>query len=144
MQKAKFPHMEWAKTHTANPLPIELGFSGAPHPAGSAYDEHVSGAPVLEAKIARKYRVPKDHVYLVGGTSLANFVTFAALVERGAVVGVETPRYAPLAEVPRGLGARVLDIRRRADGSHASPLSRGPSHPLVAPPSAACPMSSPA
>ena len=35
MQKAKFPHMEWAKAHTADPLPIELGFSGAPHPRGA-------------------------------------------------------------------------------------------------------------
>ncbi len=117
MQKAKFPHMEWAKAHTAKPLPIELGFSGAPHPAGNSYREYGSGDPALEAKIARKYGVPKGHVYLVGGTSLANFVTFAALVERGAVVGVETPRYAPLAEIPKGLGANVQDIRRRADGT---------------------------
>ena len=116
MQKAKFPHMEWAKAHTAEPLPIELGFSGAPHPAGEAYREYGSGDPAIEAKIARKYAVPKGHVYLAGGTSLANFVTFAAFVEPGMVVGVETPRYAPLAEVPKGLGAQVVDIRRRADG----------------------------
>jgi len=113
MQKAKFPHMEWAKAHTLDPLPIELGFSGARHPPGANHAEFGSGDPVLEAKIARKYGVPKDHVYLVGGTSLANFVTLAAFTRRGAVVGVETPRYAPLAEIPGGLGGRVMDVRRR-------------------------------
>jgi len=113
MQKAKFPHMEWAKAHTKDPLPIELGFSGARHPEGSAYREFGSGDPVLEAKVARKYGVPKDHVYLVGGTSLANFVTLAAFTPRGGVVGVEIPRYAPLSEIPKGLGAKVVDIRRK-------------------------------
>ncbi|MEM8883754.1 MAG: pyridoxal phosphate-dependent aminotransferase [Planctomycetota bacterium] len=117
MQKAKFPHMEWAKAHTADPLPIELGFSGAPHPPGVNHQEFGSGDPVLEGKIARKYRVPKDHVYLVGGTSLANFVALAAFTTPGKAVGVETPRYAPLAEIPAGLGADVIDIKRRKDGS---------------------------
>jgi len=52
-------------------------------------------------------------VYLAGGTSLANFVTLAAFTRRGAVVGVETPRYAPLSEIPGGLGGRVVDIERK-------------------------------
>ena len=116
MQKAKFPHMEWAKAHTNEPAPFELGFSGAAHPSGPNYREFVSGDPVLEAKIARKYGVPKDHVYLAAGTSLANFVTLAAFVRRDKVVGVERPRYTPLAEIPGGLGGRVVDIPRRADG----------------------------
>ena len=120
MQKAKFPHMEWAKTHTLDPLPVELGFSGAGHPAGPNHREFGSGDAILEAKIARKYGVGKGHVYLVGGTSLANFVTLAAFTSRGGVVGVETPRYAPLAAIPKGLGGRVVDIRRRKDGALAS------------------------
>jgi aspartate/methionine/tyrosine aminotransferase len=113
MQKAKFPHMEWAKAHTLDPLPIELGFSGAGHPPGPNHQEFGSGDPVLAAKIARKYGVAKEQIYLVGGTSLANFVTLAAFTARDGVVGVETPRYAPLAEIPAGLGAKVVDIKRR-------------------------------
>ena len=57
------------------------------HPPGAGHREFGSGDPVLEAKIARKYGVPKDHVYLAGGTSLANFVTLAAFSPRGGVVG---------------------------------------------------------
>jgi aspartate/methionine/tyrosine aminotransferase len=119
MQKAFFPHMEWAKAHTQNPLPIELGFSGAGTPRGAAFTEHGSGYPPLERRIARKYGVPKDHVYLVGGTSLANFVAIAAFCDPGTAVAVETPRYCPLAEVPRSLGAKVIDVVRRDGGKLA-------------------------
>jgi aspartate/methionine/tyrosine aminotransferase len=113
--------MEWAKAHTLDPLPIELGFSGAGHPPGPNYGEFGSGDPVLEGKIARKYGVPKDHVYLVGGTSLANFTTLAAFTPRGGVVAVETPRYAPLGEIPSGLGAKVVDVKR---GKNLKPLPK--------------------
>lgn len=112
MRNALFPHMEWAKAHSRHPLPVELGFSGAKAPPGAAFREHGSGEPELEGRIARRYEVPKDHVYLVGGTSLANFVAIAALCDAGDTVAVETPRYAPLAEIPRGLGAAVVDLPR--------------------------------
>jgi histidinol-phosphate aminotransferase len=104
--------MEWAKAHSRHPLPVELGFSGAPAPRGDAFREHGSGHPELEGRIARRYGVPKDHVYLVGGTSLANFVAIAAFCDAGDTAAVETPRYAPLGEIPRSLGARVIDMPR--------------------------------
>ena len=115
MQNALFPHMEWAKAHSRRPLPLELGFSGAAAPRGAAFREYGSGEPELQRKIARKYGVRRDQIYLVGGTSLANFVTIAAFCDAGDTVAVETPRYAPLAEIPRSLGAQVKDIRHRAD-----------------------------
>jgi len=117
MQKAKFHHMLWAKAHTNSPAPFELGFSGAGHPTGPGYREFVSGDPVLQAKLARKYGVPEHHIYLTAGTGLANFVTLAAFVGRGDIVAVERPRYTPLAEIPGGLGGQVVDVVRRPDGS---------------------------
>jgi aspartate/methionine/tyrosine aminotransferase len=108
--------MEWAKAHTQDPLPVELGFSGARRPRGAVYREYGSGHPGLQRKVARKYGVSFDHVYLAGGTSLANFITIAAFCDPGDKVAVETPRYAPLAEIPRSLGAKVRDVARRADG----------------------------
>jgi len=108
--------MEWAKAHTARPLPIELGFSGAGRPRGAAFLEHGSGEPELKRLLARKHGVAKDHIYLAGGTSLANFIAIGAFVDRKSTVAVEIPRYAPLAEIPRGLGARVLNIRRDPSG----------------------------
>jgi len=118
--------MEWAKAHTDSPAPLELGFSWAGHPAGSNYREFVSGDPVLESKIGRKYGVPKNHVYLTAGTSLANFITLAAFVRRGKIVGVERPRYTPLAEIPGGLGGRVVDIPRHPDGRFGGRLGALP------------------
>jgi len=108
--------MEWAKAHTRNPLPIELGFSGASHPRGRHFEEFGSGHPALEHKVARRHGLSPEHVYLVGGTSLANFVTVAALCDPGDTVAVELPRYQPLAEIPRGLGARVVDVPRTPEG----------------------------
>jgi aspartate/methionine/tyrosine aminotransferase len=132
MRNALFPHMEWAKAHSRHPLPVELGFSGAKAPPGETFREHGSGEPELEGRIARRYGVPKDHVYLVGGTSLANFVTIAAFCDPGDTVAVETPRYAPLAEIPRGLGAHVIDLPRldRALG----PVPEGASLAVVSTP----------
>lgn len=115
MRKALFPHMEWAKAHSRRPLPLELGFSGAAAPRGAAFREYGSGEPELQRKIARKYGVRRDQIYLLGGTSLANFVTIAAFLDPGETAAVESPRYAPLAEIPRSLGARVKDIRHRPD-----------------------------
>lgn len=112
MRNALFPHMEWAKAHSRHPLPVELGFSGAKAPKGSLFREHGTGEPELEARIARRYGVPKDNVYLVGGTSLANFVAIAAFCDAGDTVAVETPCYAPLSGIPRGLGATVVDLPR--------------------------------
>jgi aspartate/methionine/tyrosine aminotransferase len=108
--------MEWAKAHTSSPLPIELGFSGAANPAGLRYREHGSGHPELERRIARRYGVSRDQIYLLGGTSLANFVAIAAFCDPGDVVAVETPRYRPLAEIPAGLGATVVDVPRSPSG----------------------------
>jgi aspartate/methionine/tyrosine aminotransferase len=115
--------MEWAKAHSRKPLPLELGFSGAAAPRGAAFREYGSGEPELQRRIARKYGVRRDQIYLVGGTSLANFVTIAAFCDPGELVAVETPRYAPLAEIPRSLGAQVRDIRVRP-GRPLGPLPR--------------------
>ncbi len=116
MKNAFHPHMEWAKAHTKTPLPIELGFSGAPAPRGRAWQEFGSGHPELTRLVARRYGVSQSRVYLAGGTSLANFVAIAAFCDPGDLVAVEVPRYASLAEIPRSLGAKVVDIPRQPNG----------------------------
>ncbi len=116
MQNALFPHMEWAKAQAAHPLPVPLGWSGAPSPPVAALREHGPEEGELVRRIARRYGVPKSHLYLTGGTSLANFITIAAFAGPGSRVLVETPRYGCLAEIPRGLGCEVVDLPRKADG----------------------------
>ncbi|MDH3592036.1 MAG: pyridoxal phosphate-dependent aminotransferase [Planctomycetota bacterium] len=116
MRTGYFPHMEWAKAHTDDPLPIELGFSGAARPRGAPWREHGRGEPETVARVAKKYGVQRDRVHLVGGTSLANFIAIAACCDPGETVAVETPRYAPLAQIPLSLGARVVDVKRSRAG----------------------------
>jgi len=122
MRNALFPHMEWAKAKSRDPMPVQLGFSGAAAPRGAMYREYGSGEPELQARLARKYGVRKEQVYLAGGTSLANFLAISAFCDPGETVAVETPRYAPLAEIPRALGATVIDVPVRA----GRPLGRLP------------------
>jgi aspartate/methionine/tyrosine aminotransferase len=125
MQNAFFPHMEWAKAQARRRVPVQLGFSGAPAPGRPALAEHGPAEGDLIARIAKRYRVPRRNVYLTGGTSLANFLAVAAFTDPGHLVAVETPRYGALAEIPRALGCRVVD------------LSRAPGRPLPRPPSRA-------
>lgn len=112
MRNAFFPHMEWAKGQLERPGSLPLGWSGAPHPPGPEFEEHGREERLLVRRIARRYGVPARKVYLLGGTSLANFVVIAALTDPGDLVAVETPRYASLAEIPRALGCRVVDVAR--------------------------------
>jgi len=134
MRNAFFPHMEWAKRQSRlaaaarksdspggsrktpkKAIAIQLGFSGAGNPGGPTLREYGSGHPELQAKLARRFGVPRDHVYLVGGTSLANFVSIAAFCDPGDLVAVELPRYAPLGEIPRALGCEIADVPVHSD-----------------------------
>jgi aspartate/methionine/tyrosine aminotransferase len=67
--------------------------------------------PLLDA-IAARYRVGVDCVTTAQGASGANFLAFAALLEPGDEVLVETPGYDPLLAAPRLLGARVNQFER--------------------------------
>lgn len=70
------------------------------------------GPRELRALIARRHRVPTDHVLVTIGATEANFLVNAALVRAGDRVVVDSPTYTPLRECPRGFGARVVPVRR--------------------------------
>jgi len=67
--------------------------------------------PLLEA-IAARYEVAANCVTTAQGASGANFLAFAALLDPGDEVLVETPGYDPLLGAPRLLGARVNQFER--------------------------------
>ena len=86
------------------------------------------GWPPLLAALGRRYEVPPDRVFTVpGGTSLANFVACAAVLDgagRGEEVIVERPAYEPLLRIVQALGCRIRRFDRRFEEAWAIDLDR--------------------
>ncbi len=121
------PYMEWAKTR---PVP-EIDLAGSNILAcslddlpGAAEALSLSGAndngyrPLTEA-IGARYKVDPDRVTTAGGTSGANFLVLAALLEPGDDVLVERPGYDPLLGAARMLGARTVRFERTFEQGYA-------------------------
>jgi aspartate/methionine/tyrosine aminotransferase len=120
-------YMRWAKEHAAArynlansgilgcetaDLEIEPGDVIVNGPNRDGYP------PVLEA-IAELYGTAPEQVVPAEGTSGANFLAFAGLLEPGDEVLVEQPTYEPLLAALQFLGARIRRFARRfEDGYH--------------------------
>lgn len=119
--------MEWAKTR---PAP-DIDLAGSNILACSIDDlpdareaVALSGAndngyrPLMDA-IAARYGVDPDRVTHAGGTSGANFLVYAALLEPGDEVLVERPGYDPLLGAAQMFGARTVRFERRFEDGFA-------------------------
>src|SRR5205085_981446 len=116
-------YIEWAKTQAA--ARFNLATSGLIHyplaelPVTLA-DLELSGpsfygyAPLQQA-LAEKCGVDAGCIVHATGTSLANHLAMATLLEPGDEVIVEQPAYDPLLAVPRYLGATVKRFMRHAE-----------------------------
>ena len=124
MHWAKFkPATRFALTASEVPhfrldrLPIsiaDLDLDGASHPRY---------APLREA-IGRRYGVAPERVVCADGTSMANFLAMAALIEPGDEVLIERPTYEPLLGAASFLGADIRRFDRSADQGFAIDLDR--------------------
>lgn len=119
-------YMRWAKEHAAARYNLAnsglLGCSAADLEIRPG-DVEVNGAnrdgyPPLLAAIAARYGVTPEQVVTAPGTSGANFLAFAALVEPGDEVLVEQPTYEPLLAALGFLGARVRRFGRRFESGY--------------------------
>ncbi len=121
MRTMRSPYMEWAKTRSA--ARFNLAISGimsipaAEFPAGGERLEITAPGgygytPLLE-RIAQHADVSRDCVVAAAGTSMANHLALAALLNPGDEVLIEQPAYGPLLDVVNYLGARVKRIARR-------------------------------
>ena len=125
------PYIEWAKTQAAARL--NLATSGLIHyplaelPVTLA-DIELSGpsfygyAPLQQA-LAAKCGVDPDCIVHATGTSLANHLAMATILEPGDEVIVEHPAYDPLLAVPHYLGATVKRFMRRHEDGFAVDLA---------------------
>jgi len=118
------PYIEWAQHQSADRFDHDLGTSGlvlewdweswgvdlarAPADGPNWY-----GHQPLRERLAASYGVATEQVLLTPGCTGANALIMAAFVERGARVALESPVYSPPGNVARGLGARIVSLRRQ-------------------------------
>lgn len=121
MRFDKIVYMEWAKRESA--ARYNLARSGArkletnelPFTRENIELTNISpyGFQPLREAIARYTGVEKEKVATTQGTSMANFLACAALLERGDEVMVEKPAYEPLVRVPACFEVVVKRLPRR-------------------------------
>jgi len=78
----------------------------------------------LVDRVAARYGTRTDQVATATGTSGANFLVCAAILQPGDDVLVERPAYDPLLAVPRLLGANVIRFERRFEDGFCLDLDR--------------------
>lgn len=120
-------YMEWAKLHSH--ARFNLATSGLISVPISEFPVQASdleltapgayGYPPLQQRMARHNGVPEDCVVAAAGTSMANHLAMAAMLDPGAEVLVEQPVYGPLLDVVEYLGARVKRLPRRFEADFA-------------------------
>lgn len=125
-------YLEWARAH--GNIKYSLAISGVPpcdvrllSPSVDDFtmvaDNEYGWLPLLE-RIAQRYGVKPEDVVLAHGTSMANHLACAALVEAGDHVLIERPVYDPLVAVPRYLGCEVGFFERRPEDGYALDVKR--------------------
>jgi aspartate/methionine/tyrosine aminotransferase len=75
-------------------------------------------SPLLQ-RVAQHTRAPENCIATAAGTSMANHLAMAAVLERGDEVLIEQPAYGLLVEVAEYLGARVARFSRRIENGFA-------------------------
>ena len=116
-------YMYWAKNQPT--VRYGLGSSEVPpfrldRLAVSIADLELDGAsryryPPLRRAIADKHGVSPAQVVMANGTSMANMLALAALVEPGDEVLVEQPTYEPMLAAARFCGAEIRRFARRPE-----------------------------
>jgi aspartate/methionine/tyrosine aminotransferase len=114
-------YIEWAKTRSQ--ARFNLATSGVAHYPMSELGATVEdielsgpswyGYEPLQQAMADKCGVSVDSVVAATGTSMANFMVMAAIIEPGDQVLVEFPAYDPLVAAAGFLGAQVRRFERR-------------------------------
>ena len=114
--------MHWAKTRSRVEcdlalsgilnLPIaELNFD--PKQLELHGDNAYGYRPLVEMLAKHRQIAPENIVTIAGGTSMANHLAMAALIEHGDEVLIEQPTYEPLLAIAQYLGAKIKRFPRK-------------------------------
>lgn len=124
-------YMEWAKTRSH--ARFNLATSGLMSVPMSEFPVRIEeleltapgayGYTKLQSKLAEHSGVAEDCVVAATGTSMANHLAMAAVLDPGDEVLIEQPVYGPLLDVAEYLGARVKRIPRRFERDFALDLA---------------------
>jgi aspartate/methionine/tyrosine aminotransferase len=119
--------MHWAKT--ASKAPFNLATSGVgsfplrelPFDCGTLEinGPNSYGYPPLKQAIAERYGVDADAVVTAEGTSMANYLAMATLLEAGDEVAIEHPAYGLLVDAAQYIGASIKRFPRREENGYA-------------------------
>jgi aspartate/methionine/tyrosine aminotransferase len=115
-------YLEWAKTRsmatfslaTSGVLPLPWAELGATAADLELTGDPCYGYPPLQQALAARTGAPETCVVAALGTSQANHLAMAAVLEPGDEVVIEQPGYEPLLAVASRLGARVRTFERTA------------------------------
>lgn len=121
MKTKESPFMHWAKTHPR--VKYDLSLSGILNLPLAELDVdlkdlelHGDNAygyrPLIDALAKHRKIAPENVVTVAGGTSMANHLAMAALIEDDDEVLIEQPTYDPLLAVARYLGAKIRRFPR--------------------------------
>lgn len=121
MRKSESAFMHWAKTRPK--AKYDLALSGILNFSIAELDfdfknlelhgkDAYGFQPLIEALAKHRNIAPKSVVTVAGGTSMANHLAMAALIEHGDEVLIEQPTYDPLPAVARYLGAKIRRFPR--------------------------------
>jgi aspartate/methionine/tyrosine aminotransferase len=127
MRQKHSDYMHWAKTQSrarfnlatsgVGPFPLrELRYDAALLEING--DNKYGYAPLKRA-IAERAGVDADCVVTAAGTSFANYLAMAAVLEAGDEVVIEEPAYGLLADAARYIGAEVKHFQRREENGWA-------------------------
>jgi aspartate/methionine/tyrosine aminotransferase len=120
--KKQSDFMHWAKTRPK--VKYDLALSGILNLPIAELDIKLSDLelhgdnaygyrPLVEALAKHRRVAPENVVTVSGGTSMANHLAMAALLEHGDEVLIEQPSYDPLLAVAEYLGAEIKRFPRR-------------------------------
>ena len=130
MNRAKHSdYMEWAKLHSQ--ARFNLATSGVMSVTKEEFDFTAQleitragdyGYVPLQERLAQHAGVTAECVVAADGTSMANHLAMAAVLEPGDEILIEEPTYALLLELASFLGANIKRFQRKAENGFAIDL----------------------
>ena len=119
-------YMYWAKTQSRARFNLATSGVGAfplhelpAVPPLEINGDNSYGYPPLQQAIADRHGVDPDCVVTAAGTSMANYLAFATLLDPGDQVLIEHPTYGLLLDALRYIGADIQRFSRREDDGYA-------------------------